>query len=69
MTFDYRIGDRILRVVYADITELQVDAIVSSDGTDLSMSGGVSASIAASAEASLGREVNKLRPLLPCPVA
>ncbi len=51
MTFDYRIGDRILRVVYADITELQVDAIVSSDGTDLSMSGGVSASIAARAGA------------------
>lgn len=44
-TTDYRLKNTIFRVTYGDITQQIVDAIVSSDDSFLSMSGGVSRSI------------------------
>jgi O-acetyl-ADP-ribose deacetylase (regulator of RNase III) len=44
-SLEQKIRDTVLRVEYRDLTTLEADALVSSDDTDLSMSGGVSAAL------------------------
>ena len=60
---DYRINQSLFRVAYGDITNLPVEAIVSSDDTYLSMGGGVSLAIAIRAGDALRAEARKHVPL------
>ncbi|MGA2829276.1 MAG: macro domain-containing protein [Streptosporangiaceae bacterium] len=61
--FDHTIGQSILRVDYCDITTLNVDVMVSSDDTDLSMGGGVSQALLRGAGQSVWRETQSQAPI------
>ena len=60
---EYQINQSLFRVAYGDITDLSVEAIVSSDDTYLSMGGGVSYAIASKAGDELRAEARKHVPL------
>lgn len=62
-TTDYKLNNSTLRVMYGDITKLQVDALVSSDDNHLTMGGGVSASILRAGGQSITDEARKHIPL------
>jgi O-acetyl-ADP-ribose deacetylase (regulator of RNase III) len=59
----YQIGDTKFEVVYADITKLDTDAIVSSDDNYISMGGGVSMSIRREAGHTIQEEIKKHLPM------
>ncbi len=60
---DYKINNTIFRVRYGDITQLSVDAIVSSDDNHLSMGGGVSEDILLAAGETIRNDAEKHTPL------
>lgn len=61
--FDHTIGQSTLRVDYCDITTLNVDVMVSSDDTDLSMGGGVSQALLRGGGQSVWREAQSQAPI------
>lgn len=65
----YAIGDGLFRVLYGDITTLNVDVLVSSDDNYLSMGGGVSMALAKAGGPDIGRQARKHLPLKQCDVA
>jgi O-acetyl-ADP-ribose deacetylase len=66
LDFSFELYNATLRVLYTDITALEVDAIVSSDNLGLSMSGGVSAAIRRAAGAGPFEDLQKYtRPVPP----
>ena len=60
---EYRINTTTFRVIYGSITEIDADAIVSSDDSYLSMGGGVSMAIRHAAGEELASEAKKLIPV------
>jgi O-acetyl-ADP-ribose deacetylase (regulator of RNase III) len=60
---DYRINRTVLGVTYANITKMNVEALVSSDDTELAMAGGVSLAILLATGERLMEEVRKHAPL------
>jgi O-acetyl-ADP-ribose deacetylase (regulator of RNase III) len=62
-TADYKLNNTIFRVIYKDITKLDVEAIVSSDDSLIQMGGGVSAAILDAGGESIRKEAQKLTPL------
>lgn len=60
---DYKIGNSTFRVQYKDITRLTTDALVSSDDSNLSMGGGVSASLLRAGGEIIAQEAFKHVPL------
>lgn len=58
----YRIGKSSIQVIAGDITSSKAQVIVSSDGSNLSMGGGVSAAIHRAAGNDYAREVQKMTP-------
>ncbi|MDF0682607.1 MAG: macro domain-containing protein, partial [Candidatus Nitrosocosmicus sp.] len=62
-TADYRLNNTIFRVMYADITLLTSDALVSSDDNKLSMSGGVSLAIKNAGGESIKQDTKKHLPM------
>jgi O-acetyl-ADP-ribose deacetylase (regulator of RNase III) len=62
-TTDYELNNTTFRVMYSDITKLEVDAIVSSDDNYLSMGGGVSSAILNAGGDSIRQDAVKQIPL------
>jgi O-acetyl-ADP-ribose deacetylase (regulator of RNase III) len=60
---EYLINYKIFRVIYGDITQQQVEVLVSSDDNLLSMGGEVSSAIAAAGGEEIGQHARKLLPL------
>lgn len=60
---DYQVNNVIFRVAYADITQIEADAVVSSDDTGLSMGGGVSAALRRAGGEMVRNEASKHPPL------
>ena len=59
----YQIEETKFEVIYADITTLDADAIVSSDDNYISMGGGVSMAIRMKAGPSIQEEIKKHLPM------
>lgn len=62
-TTDYSINDTIFRVTYGSITEIEADALVSSDDNHLTMGGGVSRAILRAGGGTIQQEARKHIPL------
>jgi O-acetyl-ADP-ribose deacetylase (regulator of RNase III) len=62
-TTDYSINNSVFRVTYGDITQVQADALVSSDDNHLTMGGGVSLAILKAGGEVIQREARKHIPL------
>jgi O-acetyl-ADP-ribose deacetylase (regulator of RNase III) len=60
---NYKLNNTVFRVTYGDITQIQADALVSSDDNYLSMGGGVSASILKAGGDIIIQEARKHTPL------
>jgi O-acetyl-ADP-ribose deacetylase (regulator of RNase III) len=62
-TAEYRLGETIFRVIYADITTVHADALISSDDNHLSMGGGVSDDLLSAGGPEIRRDARKHLPL------
>jgi len=62
-TADYRINKTTFRVIHGDLTQVKADVMVSSDDTELSMSGGVSGALLRAGGMEIRQDARKHTPL------